>query len=145
MLLNIILDIRWIVHHPSEHRYSRNPAGIDNGRCPAVASIDQASLRLQHIDTQEKIGLAIRDDRRYLRVPLSETYVCTDGTIPYRQSFLIVEPNIVPSLRPGPCQSRGRYTHPHSHNPALGDGPSIAETSDRKTHCHNAQPGLSRT
>src|SRR5437899_12168023 len=105
MLLNIILDIRWIVHHPSEHRYSRDLAGVDYCRCSAVACIAEASLSLQHVNTKEKIGLTIRDDSRYLRVSLSEAYVRADGTIPYRQSFLVVKSNTVPSLRPGPSQS----------------------------------------
>src|SRR3989442_3685496 len=98
MLLDIILDIRWIVHHPSEHRYSRDLAGVDYCRCSAVACVDEASLSLQHVNTKEKICLTIRNNSRYLRVPLSEAYVSAYGTIPYSQSFLSLKPCIVSFL-----------------------------------------------
>ena len=62
MLANIVLYVQGIVHHPGEHGNRGDWRSVDYGRGPSPTGIEEAPLRLQHVQAEEKVRLAIGND-----------------------------------------------------------------------------------
>src|SRR5207247_4098561 len=75
MLPNIVLHIGWIVHHSREHGYSWYDAAVYNRGCSRSARVDEASLRLEHVEADEQICFTVGYDCRYLGCVLGLVYV----------------------------------------------------------------------
>ena len=91
MLPNIVLHIGWIVHHSRKHRYGWYDATVYNGCCPGTAGVDEASLRLEHVEADEQICFTVGYDCRYLGSVLGVVDVGGYCSVSDGESFLVVE------------------------------------------------------